>query len=150
MVTRPTTRRSPVGFTKLTLGRWRGWTLRLHIWHGHGSEWPHNHRWAFTSLPLLGRYEDTRWAVMAGDTHRRLTARRPALGVPHRYEDTGVIEGLRAYAVHTRRPLRAYRCSAGVVHSVRRVGRGPHVTVVLHGPAQRESTSVWQPAGGGS
>lgn len=143
------TRRSPVGFTKYTLATVRGWTLRLHIWHGEGSEWPHNHRWPFWALPLAGRFTDTEWTLRHGIdqpfTHRKLAAHRPAPDQPHRYRRTGEIRTLTVWERRTRWPLVPYRCPLGVTHSAAPKGRGPHVTLVLHGPARSKTTTVWQP-----
>lgn len=121
--------RHVLGFWKLYLLRAFGYAVRLHVWSGDGVEDPHDHRWSFVAVPLLGRFEERRyerddegdgytmvgcWPAAAGD-------RCDALGPG----------GLRRVSTVVRHPLRPYRCRRGVIHAYRPIGRGPHVSVVL-------------------
>jgi hypothetical protein len=47
-------------------------------------------------------------------------------------------------STHVRRPLRPYRCPLYAIHAYQPIGRGPHLSLVLHGRAVRDTSTVWQ------
>lgn len=134
----------PLGYTKINLGGVGGYRARLHIWHGHGSEKPHDHRWTFLAIPLLGAFTDTRWTPTTGNRYRRADTTPPSAGHDRTYKPAGTGD-LIALSHTTRRPLRPYRCRLGEIHSYAPTGRGPHVSLVLLGRPTRPTSTVWRP-----
>lgn len=139
------TNEHPLGYRKINLGRATGWRIRIHIWHGEGSEAPHHHRWAFYALPLAGTFTDTRWATTTGDTHRMITAWPSTATGGRRYADTSQRTGLTKLRTYTRRPLRPYRVRYGDIHSYTSVGPGRHITVVLLAPPRTTTSTIYEP-----
>jgi hypothetical protein len=135
--------RHPLGFQKINLLTIRGRRVRLHLWHGDNSEAPHDHRWTFVAVPLLGTFTDTRWATVAGDRYRGVQTTPPSAG-GRTYRPTTATANLIAVAQHVRRPLRPYRCRIGEIHSYAPRGHGPHVSLVLLARPDRDVSTVWQ------
>jgi hypothetical protein len=142
-----TANRHPIGFTKINLGTVRGYRARLHVWHGPRSEHPHNHRWAFLAIPLLGRFTDTRWAETVGGTHELVEAFPSTAVGGRRYRPAGTEVGLRKVSVNTRWPLVPYLCRIGEIHTHTPVGDGWHVSLVVLAPPQSDSSTVFQAGG---
>jgi len=133
----------PLGLHETTLLNLAGYRIRLHHWTGGGSHAPHNHRAPFIAIPLLGRYAETRYIRMPGRVYR-LIATRQHDGQPRVSQDTGRRSGLKPAPTQVRRALRPYRCPLDAIHAYRPVGRGPHWSLVLHGRAVRDTSTVWQ------
>lgn len=138
------------GFDKLVLvSQQTGGKLRLHVWWGGDrtiqiEEHIHNHRWNFATKILVGHY--------------RYEIYQPSLGpgmryYRHRYEpvsddgafqltsegrdglelvNTGIVSSMSGYALHS-----------SVLHRVSQESRSMVLSIVLHGNAVRESTSVY-------
>jgi hypothetical protein len=139
--------RHPLGFHKITLLTIRRRRIRLHLWRHDGSEAPHDHRWTFIAVPLLGAFTDIRWATIAGDGYRAVQTTPPTGATARTYRQTATTADLVAVAVHVRRPLRPYRCRTGEIHSYAPRGRGPHVSLVLLARPDRDVSTVWQQPG---
>jgi hypothetical protein len=137
------TNRHPLGLRETTLLNLAGYRIRLHHWTGSGSDAPHNHRAPFISLPLLGRYAETRHIRIPGSAYRLLATRQHD-GQARVNIDAGMRGGLTAGATVIRRPLRPYRCPLDAIHAYWPVGRGPHWSLVLSGRPVRDTSTVWQ------
>lgn len=151
-----TTYPHPLGFDLRYLARAFGFAVRLHTWPATqvAQEDPHDHRFAFVSIPLRGTFLERRWRINRGwrlGDPAGLTrhACRPAVrGVRPPLERTGS-DGLALDWHRLRRPLRPYRCALGEIHSYQPVGDGPHVSLVLLGRVRRETSNVWRRDDGG-
>lgn len=134
----------PIGFRKVELLRLFGFRIRLHIWHGNGSEAPHQHRWPFVGVPLWGRFVDTRWQVQEGVTHEPVLAWPSTAPGGRRYRRLlGAAVAVTPVGVRVRYPLLPYRCRLGDIHSAAAVGAGRHVSLVLLGPARSSVSTLW-------
>lgn len=131
--------RHPLGFTAITLTAF-GRRLRLHIWRPGGSTAPHDHKADYASLVLLGRFTEILWRVQPGTAHHAHRVIHDGPG--RRYQATGAAALLLPATAVVHRAGRRYRREAWQVHTFGPVGAGPHVTLVLQGRRQREST-VW-------
>jgi len=133
----------PLGFRKIRLLRVAGCTVRLHVWHGGVNEDPHSHRWSFLSLPLLGRFVDTRWTVVAGDGWTVYDCEPPSGGARPPLREVGPSRLVELRRV-VRRPLWPYVCRRGEIHSYRPEGAGRHVSLVFLGRPRRSVSQVWR------
>lgn len=138
--------RHPLGFTKITLAAVFGYRARLHIWHTGGSDKPHDHRWPFIGIPLIGTFTDTRWTRRPGTAHRAVATTPPTRGSERHYRLTGDSARLERDAVWIRRPLVPYRCRVGEIHTFAPRGRGPHVSLALLGRRRSATSTVWEDA----
>jgi hypothetical protein len=136
--------RHPLGFTKVNLLSVRGRRIRLHLWHGEGSEAPHDHRWSFVGIPLWGSFTETRWTITPGPDRHAVTAWPTTTPGGRSYEPRRPAAALSLDAKRVRRPLVPYRCRLGVIHAY--VPRGPrlHVSLVLLAPPRRDTSTVWE------
>jgi hypothetical protein len=137
----------PLGFATIDLIRLRGYRIRLHLWRRNAVINPgrHNHRWAFISVPLIGRFLDIRYDSVAGDEYQRLVCHPPDSDGA-RVMEQGGSGGLVERARHTRWPLVPYRCRLGEIHTFAPAGGGPHASLVFLGRARTDTSDVW-PAG---
>lgn len=134
--------RHPIGFDKLRLPLPGGRAVRLHVWSGEHVDDPHDHRWSFWHLVLWGEFRDRRYAPVVGDWYATVTA-RPDRGSGRSYTDVGR-GGLIEMATRTRRTLPGCYVPRDVVHSFTPVGRGPHITLLVHGKPTRDASTIWR------
>jgi hypothetical protein len=135
----------PLGYRKVYLLRSRWLSVRLHIWlrdRQQASEAPHNHRWSFVSVPLWGRFTETRHR-RGTEGHYLRQSTVPDRGAGWSYAWTGA-NGLAVDCTRTRWPLLPYLCRIGEIHSFAPKGPGWHVSLVLIGREQQTASDVWQ------
>lgn len=137
----------PIGFRKYVLLSFRGYRLRLHVWpKGEGVDSRHNHRWWFISMPLVGRFVDTRF--------REVSASGQYLKINVADRD-GVRDGERSYHLkgesdlevvkrRIRYPLIPYLCRFGEIHSYVPYKRGFHASLVFLGRLRTETSEIWR------
>ena len=134
----------PIGFRKVELLSLFGFRIRLHIWHGTGSEAPHRHRWPFVSIPLWGRFADTRWQVRAGGCHAPAGGGVAVHSGGRRYRRLlGAGDTVTKAGTYVRRPLVPYRCGLDDIHSAAPIGTGRHISRVLLGRARSQVSMMW-------
>lgn len=136
----------PLGFRRLHLAGLSGWTVKLHVWRRDRIKGDrHNHlqyRFGFLSVPLWGRFVDTRWLPTAGDEYEWVHC---VSDDGYRTERVGW-SGLEEVSQRRRWPLVPYRCRPTAIHSLRPVGR-VGVTLVLFGPRiAGVASDVWRRA----
>lgn len=136
----------PLGYRKYYLLRTRWLSIRLHIWRQGGSEAPHNHRWSFVSVPLWGRFVETRHRLAEGASHV-LHSTTPDRGRGRLYVEHGA-HSVPVVRRRTRWPLVPYRCKIGEIHSFAPKGPGWHVSLVLIGREQQSASDVWNKVDG--
>ncbi|NJC12943.1 hypothetical protein F4558_002769 [Micromonospora profundi] len=139
----------PIGFRKYILMSFRGYRLRLHVWpDGVGTDSRHNHRWWFVSMPLFGRFLDTRF--------REVPASGRYLKIDVADRD-GVRDGERSYHLKgesdlevvkrkIRYPLIPYLCRFGEIHSYVPYKPGFHASLVFLGRLRRQTSEIWRDA----
>lgn len=133
----------PLGYRKINLTpQWRWWRIRLHVWRpgAQVSDKPHDHRWGFVSLPLWGRFVDTRYertGELAG-----VDVAVPDRGAGRRYLPS-YEPGIEQVSQALRRPPLPYRCRIGEIHSYVPAGSGWHVSLVFTGRERTTSSRVW-------
>lgn len=137
----------PLGFRKYVLLSFRGYRIRLHIWpKGEGNDSPHNHRWWFLSVPLVGRFTEERFEEVTE------TGKMRKFDVS---DKGGIRDGRREYVAkgpsspirvgnQIRYPLVPYFCRVGAIHSLTPYGKGFHASVVLTGRPVRRKSEMWQ------
>jgi hypothetical protein len=136
----------PVGFRKYIVFSFLGYRMRVHVWpDGLGNDSRHNHRWWFVSVPVVGKFVETRYREMAGKSFVKIDVT----------DKDGVRDGDRSYvakgeseleviARRARRPLVPYLCPIGAIHSLVPDGSGLHVSVIFCGRPQSETTEIWR------
>lgn len=137
----------PIGFRKYILLSLFGYRLRLHVWpKGEGTDSRHNHRWWFVSVPLFGKFIDTRYSEV--ETSNELLK----INVTDR---DGVRDGQRSYHLKgasglvvretkVRYPFLPYLCRFGEVHSYVPHRRGFHASLVFIGRLRSEASEIWR------
>jgi hypothetical protein len=134
------------GFAKLVLQAGADHRVRLHVWPAGdgrlGESNPHDHRWDFAST------------VLCGDGLENVYHRESEVGLSYtRYR----YEGGRAGGLLTHvgdvclweidrlvtRTHERYMLDTSIVHTVRPLGTSLVATLVVHGPARRESAVVY-------
>ena len=134
------------GFAKLVLHQAADFRVRLHVWPAGadrlGESNPHGHRWAFAS------------SVLCGDGLRSTTWREAAGGLPFvRYGYVGKqLTPLANAHLHPcdNKDVRThdrYIVTTEAIHTIAPLGRSLVATLVVQGPAQDRSTSVFCPSG---
>lgn len=130
----------PGGFKKILLLSIAGINVRLHVWGpgGHAIEHPHRHRWSFLSIPLWGKFLDSRLEEIAGDTYTKMSATGYSDN-DHRddhYETNMSRVGATDLVIrkeHVRYPLLPYTCDYNDIHTYGPVGNGRHISLVITG-----------------
>lgn len=134
-----------LGFHRYEL-RAFGYRLRLHVWlRGQISEDRHNHQYAFVSMPLFGRFEESRWMEVPGDEYRQMECFTGSKTAPMRVLAAPSRSGLRLVSRAVRWPLRPWMCPQTAVHSLRPLGRFA-VSLVLCGRVLERPSDVWRRA----
>lgn len=138
----------PLGYRKYYLLRIFGYAVRLHIWPPNAqiSDKPHDHRWSFLSVPLWGRFVDTRYVETAAGSAGGVLQTTPDRGGGRSYVEVlefGARGGTRFVSRTIRYPLLPYRCRIGEIHSYVPAGSGWHASLVLLGRERRQSSRVW-------
>lgn len=136
----------PVGFRKYILLSLLGYRLRLHVWvNGRGNDSRHNHRWWFVSVPLFGRFVETRYREIPGRSLVKIAVadRNGVRDNARLYTRKGESE-LEIVARKVRWPLLPYFCPVRDVHSLVPNGGGVHMSIVLCGRPQSEITEIWR------
>ncbi|MEV5892548.1 hypothetical protein [Nonomuraea fuscirosea] len=143
-------------FLKVVLmaGDQDAWKLRLHVWHPRSPgteikmEDVHSHRWDFTTAIVLGKYRALEFGTGPGDEYHH-----------YKYLPVGENQTFSLEAHGQERLHRlfdailpagtTYHLDHRVLHSICRASDGPTASIVLHGPAMRDSTNVFRtsPAG---
>lgn len=136
----------PVGFRKLVLLSLGGFRLRLHVWpKGGGNDSRHDHRWGFISLPILGRFTETRYRAVEGDSFLRIAVAdtEGMRDSERRYVSHGE-SNLEVERIKTRYPMVPYICRSGQIHSLVPRGTGRHASLVLTGRIKKETSDIWR------
>jgi hypothetical protein len=138
----------PNGFAKIKIFQYHDFSLRLHIWppgeNRCGDMNPHGHRWAFASWLLLGQ----------GVVEKRYVESTDPDAVEYhrfRYRDGLGEDGLQAIGsarlrVHDVSELKSggiYKCPTDAIHTVHPIGTRRMVTVVVQGPVELATASVY-------
>lgn len=132
-----------LGFHRYELSLF-GYRLRLHVWlRGQISEDRHNHQYGFVSMPLFGRFEESRWLEVPGDEYRRLTCETARGASPMRVLPSPARSDLRLRWKRLRRPLVPWVCRPHEVHSLEPLGRFA-VSLVLCGRVLERPSDVWR------
>ena len=146
----------PNGFGKIVLAhsnldRTR---LRLHIWPETSSR-PrhegdlHDHRWPFVSLPILGRFTETRFAEVGeksevpGDPVY-LYHCHPRHGRDRLYLQGCIKSRLTQVFEAERIPGKSYSCEAGEIHRFEPSSPGLAITLVLTGDPAANAAKVYR------
>ena len=137
----------PIGFRKYVLLSMFGVRLRLHVWRDGGVDSRHNHRWWFVSVPLIGRFVETRYQEAAGNDMLKIAVldeagRRDSGRV---YRKSG-LSSLDSEKTRIRYPLIPYYCPIDAIHSLVPMSGGLHASLVLIGRLQKDSSDIWRHA----
>jgi hypothetical protein len=136
----------PVGFKKYVLISVLGYRVRIHVWSdGHGNDSRHNHRWWFVSIPLVGKFVESRYREVNGESFVKIDVADKS-GIrdgDRRYIARG-FSGLEVMARRIRRPLVPYVCPVGAIHSLVPDGGGLHVSLVFSGRLQSATSEIWR------
>jgi hypothetical protein len=137
----------PIGFKKYVLLSFLGYRLRLHVWpRGGGSDSRHNHRWWFISVPLVGRFIDTRYVEVdgPGDFMKIDVLDKGGVRDGERVYHADGESNLVVRKTYTRYPLVPYLCQDGAVQSYVPRGRGFHASLVVLGRLRRDKSEIWR------
>lgn len=133
----------PNGFFVRLLHEFKnGARLRLHTWAGQQERSdPHDHRTWFISIPLWGRFDETRYREVPGDIpiyHCRSTTSKERLDIEQ--NGTSDVEGI---STHVRWPLIPYYCPVDAIHTFRPRKNSFSATLVLFGPTRNKTPRAW-------
>jgi hypothetical protein len=137
----------PNGFTKIILGSIFGYRIRVHYWPKSEQKYKsrHNHRWSFTSAPLLGAFVDKRFEEIPGNKTMRISVSdSDGLRDSARKYSLEGTSGLRLKAEYIRYPLIPYLCHLGEIHAYYPKGNGRHLSLVIISPLKTESSEIWR------
>jgi hypothetical protein len=140
----------PAGFRKVRLLSFAGYHLRLHVWRGgaHTKEDPHQHRWTLVSLPIWGRFKDSRWKPATGNDYARYCATSAGKTlIGDHYENNLQLIGsdsVSLYKSYIRFPLVPYFCDSNAIHTFEPIGNGFHATIVFTGKSRTSLSTVWK------
>ena len=137
----------PNGFKKIIVGSIFGYRIRIHYWRKGApkSESRHNHRWWFVSIPLLGRFLDSRYEeVKDGSTMRIKVFDEDDQRDSGRVYTLDGKSGLRLRRSYVRYPLIPYFCSKDEIHSYYPRGDGRHVSLVIISPLKVDFSEIWR------
>jgi hypothetical protein len=131
------------GFTKLVLARSQGYQVRVHLWPTAAEDAdPHDHRWSFASVPLLGSFAEDRYRQHnARDDYRiyACTPRSDCDYVTLRQVGRATLE----QECHEQRfPGMPYACTAGDIHRITAHGRA--ASLVITAPPRRDYALVFR------
>jgi hypothetical protein len=136
----------PVGFKKYILVSVAGYRVRLHVWPtGEGNDSRHNHRWWFISIPIIGKFVETRYSEVSGSSYVKID-----VADEHRVRDSNrryLAKGesaLDVLARKVRRPPVPYVCPIGAIHSLVPHGDGLHVSLIFCGRLRLETSEIWR------
>lgn len=136
----------PVGFRKYVVLALFGYRLRLHVWSdGHGNDSRHNHRWWFVSVPIIGRFIETRYRETDGESYLKIDVhdKHGVRDGDRRYVAKGKSE-LEEIARKVRWPLIPYFCPANDIHSLVPHRVGLHISVVFCGRLESDTSEIWR------
>lgn len=137
----------PIGFRKYILFSFFGYRLRLHVWPtGQGTESRHNHRWWFVSMPLIGRFDDTRYREVepSGDFVKIDVTDRDGMRDGERRYRQKAPSDLQLIKKNIRYPFVPYLCRLGEIHSYVPHGPGLHASLVFVGRLKKENSEIWR------
>jgi hypothetical protein len=137
--------RHPLGFRRYEL-RLFGRAIRLHYWPANcqPGEDRHTHQYPFVSVPLLGRFADTRYVEVPGDEWQKHTCQTGTKTAARSMREAPGRSGLRPVGRYVRRPLRPYRCASSAIHWHRPVGKGRHASLVFVGRTLAKPSDVYR------
>jgi len=134
----------PLGFKRYILLSLLGFRLRLHVWRGAGHDGSHDHKWWFVSVPLFGRFIDTRYVEADGNLVKINVLDRDGVRDNDRMYHAQGHGGLAVRKVYTRFPFVPYFCPRGEIHSYVPYGGGLHVSLVFIGRPRGDRTTIWR------